>query len=78
MKEEKKPDAQQLINLIRFTNDLDEDTRESIAELLKKEIPQEMEAEGGGATWWLVCPECHGAIDNVDNYCRHCGQRVTL
>ena len=39
-------------------------------------IPKEMEMEGGGSTWWYVCPECHGAIDQNDHYCRHCGQAI--
>lgn len=46
------------------------------ADALKREIPQEIEMEGGGMSWWHVCPECHGAIDRDDRYCRHCGQRV--
>ena len=43
---------------------------------LRRNIPEEMEMEGGGTSWWYVCPECHGAIDNSDQYCRHCGQAV--
>lgn len=43
---------------------------------LKKQVPQEMEREGGGRSWWFVCPECHGEIDCSDHYCRHCGQAV--
>ena len=46
------------------------------AEELKKMIPKEMELEGGGKAWWYVCPECHGAIDRKDSWCRHCGQAV--
>lgn len=46
-----------------------------IQALLKKTKPMEMEMEGG-TTWWYVCPECHGAIDQKDRYCRHCGQAV--
>ena len=44
--------------------------------LLKRMEPQEMEIEGGGPTWWYVCPECHGAIESADHFCRHCGQAV--
>lgn len=43
---------------------------------LKRSIPQGMETEGGGTTWYLVCPECHGAIDARDYFCRYCGQAV--
>lgn len=46
------------------------------AEILKRQNPQEMELEGGGSNWWYVCPECHGAIDCMDHFCRHCGQAV--
>jgi len=46
------------------------------ADALRRNIPQEMETEGGGSTWFLVCPECHGAIDAKDKYCRYCGQAV--
>lgn len=38
--------------------------------------PVEPELEGGGSTWWYVCGECHGAIDNWDNYCKHCGRMI--
>ena len=43
---------------------------------LRRNIPQEMEIEGGGSNWWYVCPECHGAIDCKDKFCRHCGQAL--
>ena len=46
------------------------------AEELKRNIPQEIEMEGGGTSWWYVCPECHGAVDNHDAFCRHCGQKL--
>ena len=46
------------------------------AEELKRNIPQKTEMEGGGSTWWYVCPECHCAIDRDDHYCKHCGQAV--
>ena len=35
------------------------------------------EIEGGGSSWWYVCSECHGKIDKNDQYCRHCGGRIT-
>lgn len=46
------------------------------AEALERNIPRTNEVEGGGSSWWYVCPECHGAIDRQDHYCRHCGQAV--
>ena len=46
------------------------------AELLKEQKPVEAELEGGGTNWWYVCGDCHGAIDNRDSYCRHCGRKI--
>ena len=46
------------------------------AKELEKQIPQEMEMEGGGYNWWYVCPDCHGAIDSKDHFCRYCGKTV--
>lgn len=48
----------------------------TIQELLDRMIPKEKEMEGGGCSWWYVCPECHGAVDQQDNFCRHCGQKL--
>ena len=49
---------------------------EKAIEGIRRNIPQEKEMEGGGSSWWYVCPECHGAIDKQDRFCRHCGQAV--
>ena len=49
--------------------------RKAVKEL-ERNIPRKNEVEGGGTTWWYVCPECHGAIDRQDHYCKHCGQAV--
>ena len=43
---------------------------------IERNIPRKNEVEGGGHTWWYACPECHGAIDRQDHYCKHCGQAV--
>ena len=51
------------------------DTIRMALDALKNE-PKAMEIEGGGSSWWYVCPECHGAIDSKDRFCRHCGQAV--
>jgi hypothetical protein len=45
-------------------------------ELMKEREPLVPELEGGGSSWWYVCGECHGAIDEHDEYCRHCGRKV--
>lgn len=42
----------------------------------KEEEGTPAELEGGGTTWWMVCGECHGAIDTNDRYCKHCGGKV--
>ena len=52
------------------------DARDIIKELTERAKPQQIEMEGGGSTWWYVCPECHGPIDSKDHFCRHCGQAV--
>ena len=44
------------------------------AALLKEQEPVDMVPEGGGPSWWLVCTECHGAVDSSDKFCRHCGR----
>ena len=49
---------------------------EEVRKYMQKDKPQEMEIEGGGYSWWYVCPECHGAIDGNDHFCRWCGQAV--
>ena len=43
---------------------------------LNEQDPVETELEGGGSSWWYVCGDCHGAIDQRDNYCKHCGRRI--
>ena len=45
-------------------------------EELEKQIPVKAELEGGGSTWWVVCGDCHGAIDESDRFCRHCGRLI--
>ena len=47
-----------------------------VQDKLLKEQEAEPEIEGGGSTWWYVCSECRGAIDESDRYCRHCGARM--
>lgn len=41
--------------------------------LLSPPVHEEIE---GDVSWWYVCGNCHGAIDNKDTYCRHCGRKV--
>ena len=43
-------------------------------EIREPREPKEKEIEGGGVTWWYVCPECHGDVGAEDKECRHCGQ----
>jgi hypothetical protein len=45
------------------------------AEIVAIAEPVEKEIEGGGSTWWYVCSECHGTVDNSDKYCKHCGRK---
>lgn len=55
-------------------NDALAEATETVVEHFK---PAEIELEGGGSTWWHVCPECHGEVDAADHFCRHCGKAVT-
>lgn len=68
-----------IMNAAHTLNDQDEQIQElleDIRELKEYKEPKEMELEGGGSTWWYVCPECHGAIDRQDSFCKNCGQKV--
>lgn len=51
-------------------------TAADASELIERMIPKEIELEGGGNSWWHVCPECHGSVDRADAFCRHCGQAI--
>jgi len=46
------------------------------AEELQRCIPMEAEVEGGGHSWWYVCPECHGGIIRDQHFCQRCGQKL--
>ena len=67
---------QSLIDHIKTSLDVDPWAKEIAEELLKRQEPSPQEREGGGSSWWYVCPECHGAIGYKDAYCKHCGQAV--
>ena len=48
---------------------------EDAKEELKRQTQGDPEIEGDGrSSWWYVCPDCHGQVDNGDGYCRHCGK----
>ena len=49
----------------------------NLEELMKRLTPEEIEREGGGSSWWYVCPECHGSVDAGDRFCKHCVQALT-
>ena len=59
-----------------YNNSNQYDTLARMIDELLTEQESEQELEGGGSTWWYVCGECHGAIDDRDAYCRHCGRRI--
>lgn len=71
-----KATVQSLIDHIKTSIDVDPWAKDMAEELLTRMIPKETEMEGGGPTWWYVCPECHGAVDSRDHFCRHCGQAL--
>ena len=64
------------ILLLGFSFPFGEDADAVLNDAITRMTPKQIETEGGGHTWWHVCPECHGAIDSQDHYCRHCGQAV--
>lgn len=43
---------------------------------LKRSVPMEAEIEGGGYSWWYVCPECHVGIIRDQRFCQSCGQKI--
>lgn len=77
-------DRKDILNRLQVDMEYAERTGEMLVHVSKKTIravmdlltPAEIETEGGGTTWWNVCPECHGAVDSSDHFCRHCGQAV--
>ena len=38
--------------------------------------PQEPELEGGGHTWWFVCPECHLYLERDESECPCCHTKL--
>lgn len=34
--------------------------------------------ECDGATCWFECSNCHGSVDILDAYCKHCGAVLEL
>lgn len=34
--------------------------------------------ERDGATCWFECSHCHGSVDILDAYCKHCGAVLEL
>lgn len=46
------------------------------AEEMERLEPVEYEIEGSPGSWFYVCGECHGHIDQKDKYCRHCGRPI--
>lgn len=51
------------------------DLAEAEETLLSSPVQTEIEGDGR-STWWYVCEECHGAVNHMDSYCRHCGRRL--
>ena len=65
------------IELIRWLRSV-ADRLEMLEEQTAGKNDAEIELEGGGASWWYVCAECHGTVDEKDHFCRHCGRKLCL
>ena len=50
--------------------------RELISEAYSLLNPEAADMEGGGSSWWYVCPECHGHIKYGTKFCPECGKEV--
>ena len=44
--------------------------------LLKEQEPLQPELEGGGRSYYMVCGDCHGIVDQGDHFCKHCGREI--
>lgn len=65
-----------LLRVAFMNNKEEKEILDNAISILKRMEPKEMELEGGGSSWWHVCPECHGMVDEYDHFCRHCGQAL--
>lgn len=48
---------------------------------VRKNIKAQKVLAGGildGTTHWYECSHCHGAVDILDAYCKHCGAALEL
>ena len=61
---------------VAYGSFLNAETCRKAAEELERCVEREAEVEGGGNSWWFVCPECHGGIIKNQHYCQNCGQKL--
>lgn len=69
--------VQSLIDHIKTATDVDPWAKDLAAEMLGRTKPMTAEIEGGGVSWFYVCPRCRGQINRDDAFCRHCGGAVS-
>lgn len=77
-------DRKDILNRLQVDMEYAERTGEMLVHVSRKTVravmdlltPAEIEMEGGGSYWYSVCGECHGAIDENDLFCKHCGRPV--
>ena len=65
-----------LLKVAFMNNNEEKEILDNAIRHMKRLERRAMEIEGGGSSWWYVCPECRGAVDRGDQYCRHCGQAI--
>ena len=58
--------------------ELEESVEMAISALEKQTNTAEWKIENnGGTTMWYECSVCGNAGDKWDNYCKHCGRKMT-
>ena len=47
-----------------------------LREVVESKEPLQPELEGGGRSYYMVCGDCHGIVDQGDHFCKHCGREI--
>lgn len=68
--------AKEVITCVRYGFVNNEDLKEYIIEALQKQIPKKPLPDNLREEGYCCCPVCKHLVDDVSNYCEHCGQRL--